>query len=68
MADDPYDGLKYAKYRITMKEANQIEEHYTMKGYYSLRFTQEGEPFELLFPLFNAEKLLALLDREIIEE
>ena len=68
MADEPYDGLKYAKYGITMKEANQIEEHYTMNGYYSLRFTHEGEPFELLFPLFNAEKLLALLDREIVEE
>ena len=68
MADDPYDGLKYAKYGITMKEANQIEEHYTMRGYYSLRFTHEGEPFELLFPIFNAEKLLALLDREIVEE
>lgn len=68
MADDPYDGLKYAKYGITMKEANQIEEHYTMNGYYSLRFTHEGEPFELLFPLFNAEKLLKLIDREAVEE
>jgi len=68
MADDPYDGPKYTKYGIVMKEANQIEEHYTMKGYYSLRFTHEGEPFELLFPLFDAEKLLALLNREIVEE
>ena len=67
MADDPYDGLKYAKYSITMKEV-EYEEHYTMNGYYSLRFTHEGEPFELLFPLFNAEKLLALLDCEIVEE
>ena len=67
MADDPYDGLKYAKYGITMKEV-EYEEHYTMNGYYSLRFTHEGEPFELLFPLFNAEKLLALLDCEIVEE
>ena len=67
MADDPYDGLKYAKYGITMKEV-EYEEHYTMNGYYSLRFTHEGEPFELLFPLFDAEKLLALLDCKIVEE
>ena len=39
-----------------------------MNGYYSLRFTHEGEPFELLFPLFNAEKLLKLIDREAVEE
>ncbi len=68
MADDPYDGIKYAQYGITMKEVNQIEEHYTMNGYYSLRFTHEGTPFELLFPLFNAEKLLGLIDREIVQE
>ncbi len=68
IADDPYDGIKYAQYGITMKEVNQIEEHYTMNGYYSLRFTHEGTPFELLFPLFNAEKLLGLIDREIVQE
>ncbi len=67
MADDPYDGLKYAKYDITMKEV-EYEEHYTMRGYYSLRFTHDGTPFELLFPLFDADKLLKLIDREIIEE
>ena len=68
MADDPYDGIKYAQYGITMKEVNQIEEHYTMTGYYSLRIVHDGTPFELLFPLFGAEKLLELIGREIVEE
>lgn len=67
MPDDPHDSLKYAQYGIEKKEVD-YEEQYTMTGYYSLRFAHEGEPFELIFPLFDAEKLLALLDREIVEE
>jgi hypothetical protein len=67
MPDAPHDSLKYAQYDIEKKEVD-YDEQYTMKGYYSLRLTHEGEPFELLFPLFDAEKLLALLDREIVEE
>ena len=67
MPDDPHDSLKYAQYGIEKKEVD-YEEEYTMTGYYSLRFAHEGEPFELIFPLFDAEKLLTLLDREIVEE
>ena len=67
MPDDPHDSLKYAQYGIEKKEVD-YEEEYTMTGYYSLRFAHEGEPFELIFPLFDAEKLLKLLDREIVEE
>ena len=67
MPDDPHDSLKYAQYDIEKKEAD-YDEQYTMKGYYSLRLTHEGEPFELIFPLFDAETLLGLIGREIIEE
>ena len=67
MPDDPHDSLKYAQYGIEKKEVD-YDEHYTMKGYYSLRLTHEGEPFELLFPLFDAETLLGLIGREMIEE
>ena len=67
LADDPHDSLKYAQYDIEKKETN-YEEQYTMTGYYSLRFNHECEPFELLFPLFGAETLLKLIDREITEE
>ena len=67
MPDDPHDSLKYAQYGIEKKEVD-YEEEYTMTGYYSLRFAHEGEPFELIFPLFDTEKLLKLLDREIVEE
>ena len=44
---------KYDKYGIEKKETNYDEE-YTMTGFYSLRLTHEEEPFELLFPLFDA--------------
>ena len=67
MSDDPHDSLKYAQYGIEKKEVD-YEEEYTMTGYHSLRLMHEGDPFELLFPLFDAEKLLKLLDREIVEE
>ncbi len=64
-SDDAPDSPKYAQYDI-----QTTEEHgeFTMTGYYSLRLTHEGEPFELLFPLFDAEAFLKLLNREIIEE
>ena len=67
MPDDPHDSLKYAQYGIEKKKVD-YDEHYTMNGYYSLRLTHEGEPFELLFPLFDADALLGLLNREIVEE
>ena len=67
LADDPHDSLKYVRYDIEKKETNH-EEQYTMTGYYSLRFNHECEPFELLFPLFGAETLLKLINREITEE
>ena len=67
LSDDPHDSLKYAQYGIEKKEVD-YEEEYTMTGFYSLRLTHEGDPFELIFPLFDAEKLLKLLDREIVEE
>lgn len=67
LSDDPHDSLKYAQYGIEKKEVD-YEEEYTMTGFYSLRLTHEGDPFELIFPLFDAEKLLTLLDREIVEE
>lgn len=67
IADDPHDSLKYAQYGIEKKETD-YEEQYTMTGYYSLRLAHEGEPFELLFPLFDADRILKLIDKEIIEE
>ena len=67
MPDDPHDSLKYTQYGIEKKEV-EYDEQYTMKGYYSLRLTREGAPFEVLFPLFDAESILKLLDREIVEE
>ena len=66
-SDDPHDSPKYAQYGIEKKEVG-YEKQYTMTGYYSLRLAHEDESFELLFPLFDAEKLLKLLDREIVEE
>ena len=67
MSDDPHDSPKYAQYSIEKKEVDYAE-YYTMNGYYSLRFAHEDEPFELLFPLFDADALLGLLNREIVEE
>ena len=64
-SDDAPDSPKYAQYGI---EETPASGEYSMTGYYSLRVVHADESFELRFPLFDAEKLLMLLDREIVEE
>lgn len=64
-SDEEHDSPKYAQYGIQYMNENG---EFTMTGYYSLRITHENEPFEVRFPLFDADALLALLNREMIEE
>ena len=64
-SDEEHDSPKYAQYGIQSMNENG---EFTMTGYYSLRITHENEPFEVRFPLFDADALLALLNREIVEE
>lgn len=68
MPDDPHDSFKYMQYGVELKKVDEYTEHYTMKGYYALRFAHEGTPFELLFPLYDTMPLLNLIDREVVEE
>jgi hypothetical protein len=64
-SDDAPDSPKYAQYGIA--ETPKTGE-YSMTGYYSLRVVHADEHFEVRFPLFDADALLGLIGREIVEE
>lgn len=60
MKDDAeYNEGRYAIYKIEKSEIDD-EERYTMQGFYSLRFTHEDTPFEVVIPLYERETLLSL--------
>jgi hypothetical protein len=68
MKDEPHDSEKYAPYHITMRQVNEYEEEYSMDGYYSIRFSKDGNPFELIVPLYEIEPLLEILKIEVTKE
>lgn len=65
--DSPYDGGEYLQYGIVKRQVNEYDEEYSMNGYYSIRFSKEGIPFELLVPLYEIEPFLDILKLEITE-
>ena len=68
MKDEPHDGEKYAPYHITMRQVNEYEEEYSMDGYYSIRFSKDGTPFELAVPLYEIEPFLEILKLKVTKE
>ncbi len=68
LLDAPYDSEEYSRYGIEKKQVDEFTEEYSMQGYYSIRFTVEGDPLEMLVPLYSAEPLFELLGLEAVEE
>lgn len=68
MKDEPYDSELYAPYHIVKKQVGEYEEEYSMNGSYSIRFSKEGTPFELIVPLYEIEPFLDILKMEVTEE
>ena len=66
--DDAHDSESFAQYGIEKKQIDEFDDEYSMKGYYSLRFTSGNTPMELIVPLYSAEPLLELLGLEATEE
>lgn len=66
--DAPYDSEDYAQYHIEMKQIDEFNEEYTMRGYCAIRFVIDGTPMEILAPLYQLESWLALLELEPTEE
>ena len=66
--DDAHDSENFAQYGIKKKQIDEFDDEYSMKGYYSLRFTSGNTPMELIVPLYSAEPLLELLGLEVTEE
>ena len=58
MKDVSHDRGDFLQYNIQKTEIDDVEERYSMQGYYALRFTHEETPFEILIPLY--EKIDAL--------
>ena len=64
----PYDGDEYAQYNIQLNKIDKYNENYTMTGYYSLRFTHSGTPFEVVIPPYEIAPVLEILKIEPITE
>ena len=68
MKEVPHDSDEYLQYHIVKRQVNEYDEEYSMNGYYSIRFTKEGTPFELLVPLYEIDPFLDILKLEVTEE
>lgn len=68
MCDEDGNEDGYLRYGIEKKQIDEFNDEYSMQGYYSLRFCVDGEPMELIVPLYSAEPLLELLGLEVTEE
>lgn len=62
------DSEEYSKYGIEKKQIDGYNAEYSMKGYYSLRFSLDGTPMEIAIPLYEIEPLLDLIGLEVVEE
>ncbi len=68
MKDVPHDSDEYLQYHIEKRQVDEYNEEYSMRGYYSIRFTKEGTPFEILVPLYEIEPFLDILKFEVTKE
>ena len=61
--DVPYDRGRYMEYKIEkIDESNRgIYKDFRMKGYYSVRFSQEDKEYEILVPLYDIEPFCDIL-------
>ncbi|MBO4979226.1 MAG: hypothetical protein J6D16_02340 [Clostridia bacterium] len=68
MKDEEYDSAPYVQYGITKRQVGEHEEEYSMNGYYSIRFREEGTPFEILVPPYEIKPFLDILKMEVTKE
>ena len=66
--DVPHDSEEYAGYGIEKRTVGEFDEEYSMDGYYSLRFSREGEAFELVIPLYEIGPFLDILQMDVTRE
>ena len=55
--DTPFDRGRYMQYKIEKidKRSEGIYKEYKMQGYYSVRFSQDDNGYEILVPLYDIE-------------
>ena len=67
MKEVPHDSDEYSQYHITTRQVDEYNEVYSMDGCYSIRFSQDGTPFEILVPLYEIKPFLDILKLEVTE-
>ena len=65
--DASHDSAEYAEYQIVERKTDDDDEVYAMNGYYSIRFANEGEHFEILVPSYDIKPFLDVLHLEVSE-
>ena len=68
MKDEPYDGIDYGSYGIVKNKVDEYTEHFSMEGYYSIRFARDGRDYEVLVPLYDMEPVLDILKMPVTQE
>ena len=66
--DEPFDGEKYLPYGICKNVIDEDDENFTVREYFSLRFTYVDEAFEVIVPPYDIDPIAHLLGMEITEE
>lgn len=66
--DVSHDSDEFLQYHIEKRQVNEYDEEYSMNGYYSIRFSKEGTPLELLVPLYEIQPFLDIPKLEVTEE
>ena len=59
--DTPYNEGVYSQYNIEEIKVDDLDEHYTMTGYYKVQFTHAEKPFEMIVPPYDIAPMLELL-------
>lgn len=66
--DEPFDGERYLPYGIQKNVIDEYDESFTVREYFSLRFTYMDEAFEVIVPPYDIDPIVNLLGMETTEE
>jgi hypothetical protein len=66
--DESHDSAEYLQYNIQKKQVDELHEEYSMRGCYSIRFTSDNTPMEILVPPYEIKPFFDILKLELTEE
>jgi len=62
--DESFDSESFLPYHIQEIEDSEHGCYYSMQGYYSVRLTRDGTPYEIIIPPYDMDPILEILKVE----